>query len=119
MVVNEVSGLCTRVQSGFPHAILIAYAHIGACFYLTIVDDFTRCTWVFMQYKYGNPKILQSFITFVHTEFHASIKIIRTNNGSEFISIKISFNLVILNINIFVFTLHNKMELSNASIVIF
>ena len=63
--------------------------HTGARFFLTIVDDFTRCTWVFlMQHKSETHKLLQTFITFAQTQFHALIKIIRVDNGSEFFPIK-------------------------------
>jgi len=63
--------------------------HSGACFFLTIVDDFTRCTWIFlMQHKSETQNLLKSFIVFAQTQFHANIKTIRVDNGSEFFSMR-------------------------------
>ncbi|KAL5788090.1 hypothetical protein ACOSP7_005039 [Xanthoceras sorbifolium] len=48
-----------------PHKVL---THSGARFFLTIVDDFIRCTWIlFMQHKSETQNILNSFINFAHT----------------------------------------------------
>ena len=39
--------------------------HFGKCFFLTIVDDYTRCTWLFlMNHKSETQHLLESFITF-------------------------------------------------------
>lgn len=63
--------------------------HSGARFFLTIVDDFTRCTWVFlMRYKSDSQNILKSFINFAYTQFQATVKEIRVDNGSEFMSMR-------------------------------
>lgn len=60
-------------------------SHSGARFFLTIVDDFTRCTWVFfMKQKSETPELLIKFIQFAKTQFNTSVKIIRTDNGTEF-----------------------------------
>jgi hypothetical protein len=64
--------------------------HSGARFFLTtIVDDFTRCTWIFfMQHKSETQNLLKSFVVFAQTQFHANIKTIRVDNGSEFFSMR-------------------------------
>lgn len=63
--------------------------HSGARFFLTIVDDFTRCTWIFlMQHKSETQNLLKSFVIFAQTQFHANIKTIRVDNGSEFFSMR-------------------------------
>ncbi|KAM2881066.1 hypothetical protein COP2_014191 [Malus domestica] len=63
--------------------------HTGARFFLTIVDDFSRCTWVFlMSHKSETQNLLKSFITFAHTQFNAAVKAIRVDNGSEFLSMR-------------------------------
>lgn len=68
--------------------------HSRARFFLTIVDDFTRCTWIFlMQYKSETQQILKSFIDFARTLFHACIKAIRVDNDSEFLSMRNLFRL--------------------------
>jgi len=63
--------------------------HSGARFFLTIMDDFTRCTWIFlMQHKSETQNLLKSFVVFAQTQFHANIKTIRVDNGSEFFSMR-------------------------------
>lgn len=57
----------------------------GSRFFLTVVDDYTRCTWVFlMAHKSEATHILTKFIHFVSNQFQASIKAIRMDNGTEF-----------------------------------
>jgi hypothetical protein len=54
-------------------------------YFLTIVDDFTRCTWVFlMKQKSETVSLIQSFFTLIKTQFSATIKKIRLDNGLEF-----------------------------------
>jgi len=61
--------------------------HFGKRFYLTIVDDYTRCTWLFLiNHKSETQHLLESFITFAQNQFQTSIKTIRVDNGLEFIS---------------------------------
>ena len=63
--------------------------HFGKCFFLTIVDDYTRFTWLFlMNHKYETQHLLESFITFAQNQFQASIKISCVGNGLEFISMR-------------------------------
>ncbi|KAL6273311.1 hypothetical protein ACE6H2_024003 [Prunus campanulata] len=68
-------------------------AHSGARFFLTIVDDFTRCTWIFlMQHKFETQHLLKSFIVFARTKFCVQIKAIRVDNGSELFSMRDFFS---------------------------
>jgi hypothetical protein len=54
-------------------------------YFLTIVDDCTRCTWIFlMKLKSETRGLLQSFFKLVQTQFSASIRILRSDNGLEF-----------------------------------
>jgi len=100
-----------------PHRIS---SHSGARYFLTIVDDFTRCTWVFlMSNKSDTQSLLKSFFLFVCTQFNVNIKTIRTDNGSEFLSTKEFFLVMGLSFNVHVCTHHNKMTLLNASIATF
>jgi hypothetical protein len=63
--------------------------HSGAHYFLTIVDDYTRFTWIFlMKFKSETQGLLKLFITFVHTQFNCQVKNIRSDNGLEFISLK-------------------------------
>jgi IS30 family transposase len=41
-----------------------------------------------MKFKSETEGLLKSFITFVHTQFNCQVKIIRSDNGLEFISLK-------------------------------
>ncbi|KAK2982173.1 hypothetical protein RJ640_029076 [Escallonia rubra] len=57
----------------------------GCHFFLTIVDDFSRATWVFlMKHKSETKEYLLQFFNWVHTQFHMDIKALRTDNGLEF-----------------------------------
>ena len=57
----------------------------GHKYFLTIVNDCTRLTWVYlMKSKSDTRSILQSFYTMIKTQFNKIIKIFRTNNGLEF-----------------------------------
>ena len=57
----------------------------GYKYFLTIVDDYSRATWVHLMSSKSNAfPLLQSFIIFIEKQFHASVKIIRSDTGSEF-----------------------------------
>ena len=47
----------------------------GAHYFLTIVDDFTRFTWIFlMRQKDEAQSLLKKFFSFVQTQFESHIK---------------------------------------------
>lgn len=55
-------------------------------FFLTIVDDFLRCTWVYLlKHKSQTQLILEQFCTMVETQFSKSIRDISYDNGTKFI----------------------------------
>ena len=57
----------------------------GMKFFLTLVDDHTRWTWIyFMHLKSDVITILEDFIVMVSTKFGKKIKSVRSDNGSEF-----------------------------------
>ncbi|CAH9086228.1 unnamed protein product, partial [Cuscuta europaea] len=61
-------------------------SYSGFRYFLTIVDDHTRCTWVFMMKTKSEVKFhMMNFYNLINTQFHTKIKIIRTDNGTEFI----------------------------------
>jgi hypothetical protein len=84
----------------------------GSIFFLTLVDDYTRFTWVhLMKHKSQRRSLVQSFLTFVQTQFNLTIKCIRIDNGPEFKMGDFFFPHMVLFINSLVLKLHNKMQL--------
>jgi transposase InsO family protein len=65
---------------------LIAYISIdGSKYYLVIVDDHSRFTWVFfLQEKSQTQETLKRFLRRAQNEFGLTIKTIRSDNGTEF-----------------------------------
>ncbi|KAL0320493.1 UNVERIFIED_CONTAM: Retrovirus-related Pol polyprotein from transposon RE2 [Sesamum radiatum] len=65
------------------------FSFSGCTYLLTVVDDFSRATWVFlMRYKSQSVSTLQHFYSMVLTQFDRKLKVVRTDNGSEFLSEK-------------------------------
>ena len=65
----------------------------GHRFFLIVVDNFSRCTWIFlMTQKSQTTHLLESFITFAQNQFHTTIKIVCTDNGLEFLSVQTFFH---------------------------
>ena len=56
--------------------------HDGFKYFLTIVDDATRSTWVcLMKSKPETRPLLISFYKMIRTQFHTNIKVFRTDNA--------------------------------------
>jgi len=52
---------------------------------LTIIDVYSRYTWVFpLKQKTEVVKILENFVVFIQTQFETAIKVIRSDNETEF-----------------------------------
>jgi transposase InsO family protein len=64
----------------------IAYISIdGSKYYLVIMDDYSRFTWVFfLQEKSQTQETLKRFLRRAQNEFRLRIKKIRSDNGTEF-----------------------------------
>ncbi|KAL0423503.1 UNVERIFIED_CONTAM: Retrovirus-related Pol polyprotein from transposon RE2 [Sesamum radiatum] len=61
----------------------------GCTYMLTVVDDCSRATWVFlMKHKSQTVTLLENFYQMVLTQFDRKIKTVRTDNGLEFVSEK-------------------------------
>ncbi|KAI5341512.1 hypothetical protein L3X38_020786 [Prunus dulcis] len=59
----------------------------GFRWFVTFIDDCTRLTWVYlMKYKHDVASILLVFCAMVSTQFHASLKVFRTDNGGEYVN---------------------------------
>lgn len=56
-------------------------------FFLTIVDDYSRMTWIFLLiYKSEVAIFITAFLNLIRTPLLASVKIIRSDNGLEFVN---------------------------------
>jgi transposase InsO family protein len=54
-------------------------------FFLTLVDDVSRVTWMYLlQSKSQVQNLLQSFYHLIKTQFQLKIKAIRSDHGAEF-----------------------------------
>ncbi|GAB2289286.1 hypothetical protein Dimus_038040 [Dionaea muscipula] len=54
-------------------------------FFLTIVDDYSKVTWVYLMHsKSQTQSLLHSFFNLVETQFSTKIKCLRSDNGMEF-----------------------------------
>jgi len=61
---------------------IISYGHK---YFLTIVDDYSRYIWVFpLKQKSAVVKILENFVVFIQTQFGTTVKVIRSDNETEF-----------------------------------
>ncbi|XP_075076505.1 uncharacterized protein LOC142163149 [Nicotiana tabacum] len=59
----------------------------GKRFFVTIADDHTRFTWIFLLHSKSNTTVvLKEFFAKVKNIFSASVKILRTDSSSEFFS---------------------------------
>ena len=61
----------------------------GARCFFTIMDDYSRFTWVsLMHHKHETQGLLKYFFSAVRTQFNTNIQNIRVDNEGEFISLK-------------------------------
>jgi hypothetical protein len=61
----------------------------GAHYFLTVVDDLTRFTWIFlMKHKNKAQSLLKIVFNYVLIQFEVHIKILRSDNGGEFLSLR-------------------------------
>jgi IS30 family transposase len=55
-------------------------------YFLTVVDDKSRFTWLYMmKLKSKASSLIKSFVNLVHTQLNTKIKSIRSENGKEFL----------------------------------
>jgi len=61
----------------------------GAFYFLTIVDDFSRFTWVFlMRHKSETQTLLRQFFHYVNTQFNTKVQQLCSDNETEFLSLQ-------------------------------
>jgi hypothetical protein len=64
----------------------------GARYFLTIVDDFSRAVWIYLLVdKTEVSRYLYQFLAMVERQFSTQVKIIRSDNGTEFTCMKPNF----------------------------
>ena len=91
----------------------------GAHYFLSIVDEASRATWVYLMKEKGEAsKILKEFIIMIRNQFHKGIKVVRSDNGSEFTSRPMQTFMVNMEFckKVVAWIPPNKMEGWNASI---
>lgn len=55
--------------------------------FLTIVEEYSKCTWVYLiSDKTQVPSLIQNFIHLIQTQFHTTVKTVRSDNGTEFLN---------------------------------
>ena len=60
----------------------------GFKYFLTLVDDYSRCTWVhLMKHKSSAFTVIQAFIKYVKNQFNINVKTIKIDNAFEMGSI--------------------------------
>lgn len=65
----------------------------GSYYFLTVVDDFSRGVWVFLLTdKTQVQQTLKDFLAMVSRQFSKEVKIIRSDNGTEFTSMRKFFS---------------------------
>ena len=58
---------------------------MGAHYFLIVVDDANRATWVYlMRGRRETSTLLKSFVTMIKTQFGKTVKVVRSDNGSKF-----------------------------------
>src|ERR1051325_8198555 len=64
------------------------YRHVSSCgarYFLTIVDDFSRAVWIYLLVdKLEVFQMFMAFVTMVDRQFSQTIKVVQSDNGSEF-----------------------------------
>ncbi|KAL2228641.1 UNVERIFIED_CONTAM: Retrovirus-related Pol polyprotein from transposon RE2 [Sesamum indicum] len=104
---NTLCDICHRAKQAripFPHSVShatkpFALVHMdlwgpystsnlcGGSYVLTLLDDHSRCLWTFIiKQKSQVPSILKQFSSLVQNQFNHRIKILRSDNGSEFLT---------------------------------
>ncbi|KAL6277717.1 hypothetical protein ACE6H2_021318 [Prunus campanulata] len=59
----------------------------GMRWFVTFIDDCTRITWIYLlKHKSDVSRIVKEFCTMVQTQFATTIKVLRSDNGSEYVN---------------------------------
>ena len=81
---------CATTPLQLVHRDLMSFptcSFLGAKYALTLIDDFSRCFWVyFLKYKSEVLATFKNFKAFVEKHSSLSIKKLRTDNGGEYVN---------------------------------
>lgn len=101
--INASCDICTLLDKQglvFLQACLIhcdvwdPYRHAthGICtYFLTLIDDHSRCTWIFLfASKSQITSLLHNFLILVKAQFNQYAKVLRSDNGTEFIKLALT-----------------------------
>lgn len=65
----------------------------GATYFLTIIDDFSRNVWIYLLLEKSEVRtVLPNFCALVQRQFGKMVKVVRSDNGSEFMCLSRYFN---------------------------
>ena len=63
------------------------FSYNGFKYYVIFIDDFSRATWIYLMKNKSEVFFhFQNFVNFIETQYNKKIKILRTDNGTEFIN---------------------------------
>ena len=65
----------------------------GALYFFTIVDDCSHAVWIYLlNGKIEVGSVLKKFMAMIQRQFHKDVKIVRSDNGREFMCLKEYFD---------------------------
>ncbi|GJX13618.1 ribonuclease H-like domain-containing protein [Tanacetum coccineum] len=63
----------------------------GYKYFLTVVDDFSKAVWVYLlKTKVDVYDCIKGFLNLIYTQFGINVKMVRSDNGTEFVNNKLS-----------------------------
>nr|CAN82171.1 hypothetical protein VITISV_040546 [Vitis vinifera] len=78
----------TRIFEKIHCDLWASYKHVSSCgarYFLTIVDDFSRAVWIYLLVdKTEVFRMFMSFIAMVDRQFSQTVKVVQSDNGTEF-----------------------------------
>lgn len=84
IISNKVLRMCWIISLNYVHCQKNWILIVGRI--LTIVDYHTRCLWIILlKFKSEVSVHVQNFIIMIETQYHITSKVIRTDNGPEFL----------------------------------